>query len=647
MRPERDRVFVARLGWGAVLAGLLAFVVLAPKPWSFPTGPDFFGPPDRPLAHSAWIGLWWASAINAVPALLFLVTAPLWARAPDAPSPKLPRPPRGRGLVLALLAACALAGALRWPLAQTGLWSDEAWSVKHTLTGYRMPARDGSPELVLRTPTWGRTLWTYYQPTNQVLYSVAGRVTLSTWQTLTGREPPEFEEWVVRLPALVAALGAVAALGLLLAEWGLPRAGVVAAFGMAIHPWAIRFGADGRSYSLVICFAALAALLLTRALRSPTWARWWRYGCVVFLMLWSHLFSLYLVATLALGALVALLRDGGSAATRTARVGRLVVVNAAAVLLVFQLMSPNLSQLDRWRGIFIGDVQTAHLTLPAVGHLWALAAVGIEAREPDVPEREPGRYASLAEGPPAQPWSYGVALAVMPVLIALGALRLLRRDAPVPWVALGLASAIPLALFMNWLNQDQWYSRFGTYALPVTVGFAAVGLEGALRRVLPGRMRGGPALAVALALALAAFQLYVLPQTRQLLSRPHTPSRQVSTLFAERLGTGREDGIRAVFGNVAGEIVVQTYDPWIRVPTDAGDVVALCDEARRSGETLLLAYGHPDRNRRNHPDLFALLDDPRLFREEALFDAIEVEHLMRVLRYTGRPVASDLDRPDL
>lgn len=636
-RPE-GHIHRARLLWGCVLAALLGFLILAPKPWAFPTGPDFFGPVDRPLSHAAWIGLWWAALPNAILALLFLVSTPLWAGGAAAPDVRYERPLRRRGFVVLLCLAALLAGGLRWNLAGTGLWSDEAWTVKHTMGGYLHPARDGSPRLDLDRPGWKQTLWLYYQPTNQVLYSVVGRTTLSTWRWATGRQRPDFDERVVRLPALLAAMGAVVALGLLLAEWGFPAAGAAAAFGLAIHPWFIRFGADARAYSAVVLFAILACLFLTRALRSGHWRHWLRYGVVLFLMLWGHLFSAYLVVTLALGGLAALITIPGYARSRWTYVGRLVVVNAAAVMLVFQLMAPNLTQLDRWRGIFIGDVQTAHLTLPALGHVWALAAVGMEAREPRVRERVEGRYPSLAQGPWPAKLGYGVVLFALPLLTGVGLLTLVSHAGPVRYVALGLATALPLALFFNWLNQDQWYSRFGVYALPGTVGFAALGLQVLLLALpWPRRLGAWPVLA-GLALGVLGFQAFVWPQTRLLQTRPHTPSRQVSELFQRELGPGPEGGIRAAFGNVAGEIVLGTYEPWLRVATDTAQVEALCREARSSGQPLLLAYGHPDRNRRNHPDLFKLLDDPELFEEVALFDAIEVEHLMRVLRYTGRPL---------
>ena len=147
-----------------------------------------------------------------------------------------------------------------------------------------------------------------------------------------------------------------------------------------------------------------------------------------------------------------------------------------------------------------------------------------------------------------------------------------------------------------------------------------------------------------LAAGLVAFQVFAWPQTRLDLSRPHTPSREVARLFEQGLGPGPGRGIRAVFGNVDGDIVVAVYDPWLRVPSDAAGVQALIDEARARNVPLVLAYGHPDRNRRNHPDAMRLFDDRSLFREVVTLDAIEVEHLMRVLELRS-PAAEAAPRP--
>jgi hypothetical protein len=74
--------------------------------------------------------------------------------------------------------------------------------------------------------------------------------------------------------------------------------------------------------------------------------------------------------------------------------------------------------------------------------------------------------------------------------------------------------------------------------------------------------------------------------------------------------------------------------------TDAGELAAACARAREEGRPLYVFYGHAALNRRRFPETMALLRDPGLFEPLARFDAIESEHVYRVLRYTGAPLAS-------
>jgi hypothetical protein len=184
-----------------------------------------------------------------------------------------------------------------------------------------------------------------------------------------------------------------------------------------------------------------------------------------------------------------------------------------------------------------------------------------------------------------------------------------------------------------------WYARFGLYALPALVLCVAAGLEGGLARLpwkSPAGARAGTAAGIAL--GLLGFQAVVWPQTALLLSRPHQPSRELAAALAHAADGDPLGAIRAVFSNVDGGILMGAYLPWVRDPVDAGEVAALCAEARETGKPLFLAWGHPARNRRNHPELFRWLDDPALFEPLATWDAVEVEHLMRAVRYTGRPL---------
>jgi hypothetical protein len=622
---------VARALLGLTLAGLLGFLLLAQKPWSLADGGAFYGPVERSLGDAVVAGLWWAALVNALLCGLLLASARRWTRATPEPDTPLAAPARGRLFWALLLVAALLGLGLRANLARSGFWSDEAWTARYTMVGSYRPLQDDPEHLRLRVPPWRDTLWRYNQPTNQVLYSVLGRLTLAGWQAATSRVPPAFSEPWLRAPALAASTLAVMLAGLLLAEWGLPRAGLAAAFWLAIHPWYVQWGTAGRSYSLAVMFCLLAAWLLTRAVRSGAWRWMLAWGATAFAMLWAHFFSFWMVVTLGASGLVAIAAGAGSRETRGLRANRLFVVTLAAGMLLLQLMAPNFAQLRGWEGVFIRNVPSAHLTTAGVGHALTLASAGIPARLPDVPEAPPGKYPSLATRSPA---AYAIPLGVVPLLVALGTLLMWRRGGAPRWLALGLASGLPLGMLVNAINQDQWYPRFALYLVPSVVVLGAAGLD-ALLAALPWRSARARQLGVAAGLAagLAGFQLFVWPQTRILLERDLQPSRRA----IERMQS-EPRAILAGFSRVDGGITLRAYEPRLRAPVNAEEVAALAAEARAAGRPLLLAYAHPDRHRRGHPQVFAWIDDPLLFEEVATYHAVVQPQLVRIVRYTGRPL---------
>jgi mannosyltransferase len=108
--------------------------------------------------------------------------------------------------------------------------------------------------------------------------------------------------FALRLPsalAMAAAAGCVAAVGRRLYS---PRIGVVAGLVFALVPAVTRFGQEARSYGFVVLAAALATLLLLRAVDRPSVLRWGAYGVTVAACLVFNAVS----ATIVTGHLVAL-----------------------------------------------------------------------------------------------------------------------------------------------------------------------------------------------------------------------------------------------------------------------------------------------------------------------------------------------------
>jgi hypothetical protein len=619
-----------RLLLGAGLVVWLAYLLGPYQPWRLPGEPTLIPHPGQSRIHIVLVATWWAAAANALLAVFLLATSGLWARDDFRPAVPARIARLSRASVALLLLACALAGALRWPLAHGGVWWDEAWSVRHTLVGTVEPDPDDPSKVVFEPVPWTNTLWYYRKPTNHVLYSVAARLSLAGWRAATGAEPQQWDEFALRLPAFAAALLSVFLLGLLVRDLGFPRAAPAAAFLLAIHPWHIRFGADGRGYAFMVLAAVVAALCLLRGLRDGRWRWWLGFGAAQLALLWVHALALYFPVSLAAAGALGILLGPGDRATRRLYLGRFVAANVLAAMAYLQLMAPNLAQ-----GLALGWEweQPPDLASTLGRRTWLFLATGLHHAMPWSPDYAFPTLKVLWGG---GAWVRAVAYGVLPVLAVVGLLRVLARPGPGRSVCLGLAAAVPLALLHRALQGFLLIERFTIYGLVAVVPFLVIGVETIAEWALPRRWHraGVPAALIGF---LAAFQAFVAPQTRVLLERPQMPSREVAAFLA-RAGEGIPGGvIRA--GVALGGNVPDVYDPWVRHVHSREEIAELCRLSLAEGRPLYVFYGYNDPNRQGKfRGAFRDLDDSRYFEEVADFPGIESDYVFRIFRYTGRPL---------
>jgi hypothetical protein len=618
-----------------LLAGLLLLGVwlLGPyQPWRLPGEPTLIPRAGQSRIHIILVATWWAAAVNAALCVLLLATSRLWAE--DEAEPLAARCPSRRRLpaltVACLLGACALAGALRWPLAHKSVWWDEAWSIRQVLVGTLEPVPEQPERLHYEPVPWSYTLWYYRKPTNHVLYSVAARTSLAGWRAATGAKPYEWDAFALRLPAFASALLAVFLLGLLVHDLGFPRAAPFAAALLAIHPWHLRFGADGRGYAFMVLFAITAAWFLLHGLRDGRWRYWLGYGASQLALLWVHPLALYFPVALGAAGALGIWLGPGAPADRRLRLGRFVAANVLAGMAFLQLMAPNLTQ-----GLALGHEwkQPPDLARHLGKSLWLFLATGLHHWLPWDPDYEFASFRVIWGG---RPWTRVVAYGVLPLLTAVGLVRALRQPGPSRAVFLGLAVAVPLVLLHRALQGFLLIERFAIYGLVALVPLLVIGLEGLLAASLPERLRraGVP---LGLALGLVAFQAFVAPQTRLLLERPQLPSREVADFLAEA-GQGIPGGvIRA--GVALGGDVPDVYDPWVLHVHRREQIAELARRSLAEGRPLYVFYGYNEPNRSGKfQGAFQDLDDTRYFEEVAHFGAIESDFVYRIFRYTGRPL---------
>jgi hypothetical protein len=636
--PPGSALRRVRLALLVACAGLLACGLGPLAPFGLPGAPTLIPGPDQSRIHIVIVALGWACLANAALCALLLLASGRWMRAPRWTGSAEPRAARGgAGFWLLILAAAALAGVLRWPLVQGSVWWDEAWTLRHTIVGRVEPDADRS-RLVFSPVPWLDTLWKYRQPTNHVAYSVAARLSHAGWRAASGAPRSDFDEVALRLPAWLAALASVALLGLLVRALGFPVAAPAAAFLLAIHPWHLRYGADGRGYSFVVLATLASALFLLRALREDRWRWWLGSAAASAFLLWTFPIAVYVPLSLTAAAALAIAlgpREGRG------RLARLLVANALAGMAYLQIMAPNLTQavlLDRLLG------EEARFDRVWIRQIWVAATTGLHLRMPRVEGAELPSLASLAE---ARPWLPFAVYAALPAALFAGALRALRTGgAAERAVLLGLVCAPLLMVLQRAWDGFFAYPRFLIYALVPVAALVAVGCEGLLRAALRAPRLRRVGVPIGLAALLAGYQLALLPLTRVLLHFPQAPAREVAEFIAQQDGAGSSDGKGALrIGVGHGGDVPRVYDPWIESLTDADELAAACARARREGRALYVFYGHAALNRRRFPETMALLRDPGLFEPLARFDAIESEHVYRVLRYTGAPIAPPASPP--
>jgi hypothetical protein len=623
-------VLRAARGLLLIAAGvLLAALLFLEKPWQAASGPGFVWVEGRTFREAIAIPVWWASLVN------LLLLGPLWwtlgwwLRPGELPQ----RPVRriGRRVLALLLLAMTLCLAVRLPLAERSLWWDEGWSISRVLVGYAEPDPLKPGELLHERPHWGRLLWYYAKPTNHNLYNATAAVGLAGWRAATEPASHEFDDLVFRWPALAASALTVLLLGLLLTRAGYARAGVTAAFLLALNPWHIRYGVEGRAYTFLALLSVAAALALCEALRGGRWRAWLALGALQLLLLWNQPVALYLTASLGMLAMVGIAGMPLPAAARGIQLRRLFLANGLAAMVFLQMMAPNLGQSLAWDDV-VQDGPKVDLRTAA--NLFSLSATGSVLRERRE-GRDTGEWTSWAERAAAAPWSPAWTLWGLAGLAVIGLLRGIRGSRELGLALLASLLAALLLMGVSRLGNFYYYPRFQIYQAVTVAGLLALGIDGVLSgcfRAGAGRRRG--LVAIGLGAWLVGVQpLLIGPEFRILQTRPIAPLRDVGEFLRALSGPDPTAVVRVGYG--LGGKIVRIYDPWVRPVVGAPGIATECRAALAERRPFYVFYGYPRQNRRKRADGFELLDDPQRFQEVARFVGVEPQFTFTVLRFVG------------
>ncbi len=606
------RIALAALGFAAL--ALAAFLLIAPSPTEVEGGPGFFDADGSRLLHAnVWIGLWWAAAANLLLCVLLAASARWWAT--PAPAGVLVK----RGLSPLLVAATLSAGiagvGMRLPLATKSLWWDEAWTIRQVVVGRYRGAEGTANAEDFHEGSLVRALWYARKPTNHALYSVAAWTTTEAWRALNPGPPHRFSEVAFRTPALLAAMLSIIGIALLCAELGFPHAGPLAAWLFALHPWAIRYGAEGRGYGFVMLFTVVGVWALARFLRGERWRDLLLYAASQVFLLWTWSYAAFVTAGLGASAALFALRSSRDRAERTRLLARLVVAHVLAGMGFVLVFAPNLTMIGTW-GVYTGEV------FPQLARLGSGLTTGMlfgsAAEAPDLPD--------LAQRLTTSTWVAAFTLGAIPLALFFGLRAIARHGATSRAIVSGWLAAAVLALLVTHLTGRHFYPRFLIFMLPLVVILAAVALErlmSALARRWPGA-RGRTAAGAALAATLVAWLGITEPQLAMLLTRPYAPLRDVDQTLRRE-----PDALVAGLGFGAG--VMRVYHPTLYYADSTEDIERLCQDAVSQGRPLLVFSGYRVHNS-ERADAIALLEDETRFEPVADHRGIEPQFQFRVFR---------------
>ena len=411
-----------RVALVVLLTLLLLHLAFGDRPWDPALSLRFASGQPRAKDYAARFE-WWASLINAALAAALLATRRHWLgreAPPELPSLARPAPPTRWQLGLVALAALVLA-AHALPRLGQGLWDDEERTARNAVAGFY--EADPSGRLHFHGASWRDTLWRY-DPNDHVAYSVLARVSTGVWAALTDSPDRRAPEAALRIPAFVFGLGSLAAVFGLLWRLGYARAGVVSAWILALHPWAIRYASEARGYSLEMMLAPAAAALLVEALHGGRWRSWLLLAGAEALMLWTYPPALLHLGLLNLAALAALLGLRGGTPALRPQLARWLVASLVAGMLLLQVALPDVPQLlaylheqhRRIDGRFLADLLSYFFS----GEAWSWRA------------RSSAQFPELARLAAARPFALWASVAATLLALALGALRLLRAPAAAP-----------------------------------------------------------------------------------------------------------------------------------------------------------------------------------------------------------------------
>lgn len=585
-----------RIGLGMLAAGLLAYLLLAKKPWDVSASEGGRLKVDDFVV----IFLWVAAAINLGLTGILLATAGIWMR-PMGERKLFPTTATPRWFWPAVILAMVMVAVCALPRLNDSLWDDEEYNVRHSIWG-RFKSGDEPGTYRFKKLGWEETFFDYREPNNHVLHSLLARASLTAWQTVSPPQGLPFTEWPLRVPAWFFGILGVATVAWFLKDAGFAGAGVVAAYLLALHPWVLRYASEMRGYSMVVALVPVALVAWRRAHCEGAWRWWLAYAVVQWALLYTYpgvLFALCFLNILGL-ALLAFSRE--AAGPFRIQIGRWMVANTLAAMAVLQLMLPLLPQVRDYfaglseQGFVVGWpwIQTT-LAFVLAGTPW----VGATVTHPALLTQWAAHLVVLA-------LAIGLAIG----LGLLGVMRFFRSGWPGAIVVVSVLLPPFLTVGLSMMKKQMIYSSYVIYALPGFVAFVAVGVAISavwLRRRSGSRVAAG----VWVGVLFIGYAILTQPTRTWLMSHPLQPISD--SVLASRGSLDPADSPEILTASFC--IPPYLYDPLMVRLDSVGELRKIIRRADEENRSLVLNIGMPWAAREYSPQMWALMQNETLFAD--------------------------------
>lgn len=616
--------------WRLILLGaaaaLSAVILFQPPPWEvFTRAAGKMRVADYAVAYTSI-----AAAVNILLLGVLALICPWWAQAagPETAPAAASQVATPRWFWPIVLSAVLTCGLLNAPRLTQSLWDDEEASLMHCVLGrYVRQAREGA--LRLKEVPWRNTFFHYETPNNHVLYNAIARTTNSLWRVINRPEGLQFREWALRLPAFLAGLATLAVVALLLRDIGLPFAGGLAAWLLALHPWFGKYCAEARGYTLAALLLYSALVFWRRGLLTAAWKWWSLFAIAQVLCLWTWPGTVAFLAMLNAGTLAIVAFSSRTATPARTLLSRWFCCNALAAVVLLQVMLPLVPQLR----VYLEGAPKIHNGTAWLANAGCYLATG--APWSAAQTRTPGRM-EICPVFEAMPLLHiGLLVAVFALFVA-GGISIMRAGRPMMTVIVASAGGAAMLQVLSALSEMFVFAWYLIYLLPLFVALIAAGLAWAVVRLWHSPMGKitGPGVCLVL---LTAYLTVTQPARSHGLKNPTEPVRESVELTRPGFAHGRNKNDDTVTVGMTDPPLC--YDADLIWARSLRDLVLVCTQADQQQRPLWLNLGYTWSIREQQPAIQQLIHHPTLFADHTTLLS-EFPHCDRmVCRYQPGGVA--------